>query len=282
MPEQTAPEPVRAEIFAEAEAVEFGKQDRAKAADSYRRLAESGSTQVRVEALMRLGRLLRREGRWAGGTQKAYCFTRKVQCHPRGRNAGRPRRAGGALLGACGEWRRACGAAGGSRLVGGVDCRQVENHEGDAGNLPERTGKSWHPKRVALPADWDERMTLAAAAWWAFEQEPASGRAALRIDGQAVSVSWERQGSAWRARLIGPSMWRALWTNLERDTSTVLRVADAGGACPFHGTAPTRGQAAFRSAETSGTPVELNRRTCKNPVQDLLRHHSPGPRDGGC
>ena len=61
VPTQTTPEPVRAEIFAEAEAVEFGNNDPAKAEDAYRRLAESGSAQIRAESLMRLGRLRRRE-----------------------------------------------------------------------------------------------------------------------------------------------------------------------------------------------------------------------------
>src|SRR5260370_38000404 len=64
-PVQMATSPVPSEIFAEAETLEFGKRDRAKAADAYARLAQSGSPPVRAEAVWRLARVLRRNGRGA-------------------------------------------------------------------------------------------------------------------------------------------------------------------------------------------------------------------------
>src|SRR5207245_2691273 len=59
-PAQTGSASIPAGVFAEAEALEFGTRDRAKAADAYARLAGSDSLQVRAEALVRLGRVLRR------------------------------------------------------------------------------------------------------------------------------------------------------------------------------------------------------------------------------
>ena len=60
VPAQIAPSPVRAEVFAQAEALEFATKDSAKAAEAYARLAESGSAAVRAESLVRRGRVLRR------------------------------------------------------------------------------------------------------------------------------------------------------------------------------------------------------------------------------
>lgn len=69
VPAQAAVPPIRADLFAEAEALEFGKQDGGKAAEAYRRLAEAGSAQVRAEALMRLGRMLRHQRKWPDALQ---------------------------------------------------------------------------------------------------------------------------------------------------------------------------------------------------------------------
>ncbi len=119
--------------------------------------------------------------------------------------------------------------------------------------------QAWAPD-VALPARWEERMALAAAAEWAFGEQAASGRAGLLIDGHVVSVSWRREGGAWKARLAGPSSWRALWGKLERDAGVVLRLADAEGrvihghGAPRGSNATARGQAAFRPAAATGLP----------------------------
>jgi len=111
---------------------------------------------------------------------------------------------------------------------------------------------------LQLPKDWEERMNLAAAARWAFEQQTMSGRAARIVDGnsaQVVSVSWERKGGSWKARLIGPSSWQVLWSRLERDNSVLLRVTDAEGNV-IHGGA-THGQTSSRVAAASGLPWNL-------------------------
>src|SRR5262249_4757339 len=73
--------------------------------------------------------------------------------------------------------------------------------------------KAAYPE-LTLPADWEERMSLAAGARFVFEQQADSGRAVQMIQGQVISATWERQGDTWKARLIGPSTWQALWTKL--------------------------------------------------------------------
>jgi signal transduction histidine kinase len=94
-------------------------------------------------------------------------------------------------------------------------------------------------------------MALAAVAEWASREPGASGRAGRLIDGQVISVSWERRGGAWKARLTGS--WRALWKKLERDAGVLLRVADAEGRV-VHGNGAARGPAAFRAAAMTGLP----------------------------
>jgi signal transduction histidine kinase len=252
-PAQTESTPVRAEIFAEAESLEFAKQDRTQAADAYARLAESDSVQVRAEALVRLGRVLRREKKWQQAL-KAYASLEKL---------------GAALVAGmpAGLVARAARCSALEESGDGVGARRESSVL-----WAELTAGKWSilkptletylkelepllPERL-LPAGWEERMALAQAAEWAFGQQSANGRAGFPIDGKVVSISWERQSGAWRARLVGPSSWQALWTKLERDAGIVLRVVDAEGRV-IHANRPPGGQAAFRAAAMTGLPWSL-------------------------
>jgi signal transduction histidine kinase len=242
-----------AEIFAEPEALEFGRHDRAGAAAAYRRLADSPDAQIRVEALMRLGRVLRRDAKWVQALQ-AYTSLEKYGA---ARVAGMPaslvaRAARASALAESGDAaaaRREAAAVWADLTAGTwrVAKATLETYLGELKPLaPDAT----------LPADWDERTARAAAGEWAFEQHAASGRSALSIDGQVVSVSWERHAGAWKARLNGPAVWRALWPSLERETGTVLRVSDVEGHV-LHGGAATHGPAAYRGAEMTGLPWNI-------------------------
>jgi signal transduction histidine kinase len=252
-PPQTASSPVPSEIFAEAEALEFGKQDRAKAADAYARLAASGSPQVRAEALVRLARVLRRDGKWAAAL-KAYAsletfgattvagmpaglVARAARCSTLNESGDRA----GAHREAAALW---------SELTAGkwkVTKPTLETY------LKEL--KSLAPE-VALPLDWDQRMALSEAAEWALMQKSDSGRTGFLVEGQAVSAIWERHGSIEKVRLAGPSSWETLWRKLERDMGIDLRVSDAEGHL-LHGNGSRRGQAAFRAAAMTGLPWSL-------------------------
>ncbi len=259
-PAQPASTAVPAEIFAEAEALEFGRQDRGKAADAYVRLAEAGSAQARAEALVRLGRVLRRDGKWAGALQ-AYGSLEKlgatlVAGMPAGLVACAARCSVLAERGDHAKARQEAAALWMDLTAGKwtVTKETLETYLNELQTLaPE----------VALPAGWDERVAMANAAQWSFGQQAAGGRAGLLMDGQPVSVSWETQGSAWKARLTGPSTWRALWSKLERDTGIVLRVADAEGHV-LHGNGAPRGPAAFRAAAMTGLPWNLTASSVAN------------------
>ncbi|MDP2998688.1 MAG: hypothetical protein Q8N47_14470 [Bryobacterales bacterium] len=222
-PVEAAAAPFRTEIFAEAETMEFGRQEPAKAADAYARLTESGNAQVRAEALVRLGRVRRRQRKWAEAL-KAYAALEKSGAIP---VAGMPanlvaRAARCSVLEEIGDrsgtQREA--AAVWTQLTAGewkVTKGALETY------LKEL--RAWAPE-VVLPTGWEDRMALAAVAQWAYGEEAASGRAGRLIDGQVVSVSWERSGDVWKARLAGPSSWRALWEKLELDAGVVLRMTD--------------------------------------------------------
>lgn len=250
VPAQTGLEPVHAENFAEAEILEFGKQDRSKAADMYRRLAESGNAQARAEAWMRLGRLLRREGKWAEALHAYASLEQFSGTEVAGMPANLVARAARcSVLAERGDQQeaRASASALWTELTAGkwnLTRPTLETYLNDLRALAPQ---------LVLPADWDERMTMAAAAQWAFEQKPAGGRAALLLDEQPASVSWEREGSTWKARLTSPSTWKSLWANLERETATVLRVADTDGHI-FYGSGTAPGRGAFRAAEMTRLP----------------------------
>lgn len=252
-PAQTEPPPLGAEIFADAESLEFGKQDRDKAAHAYARLAESAGMQVRAEALVRLGRVLRHERKWPEAL-KAYASLEKLG---ESTVAGMP-----------------------AALVARAARCSVLHESGDGAGARRETATLWKDlttgkwnitkailetylqelkalvPALTLPADWEERMALAHAAEWAFGRQTAKGRAGFPSNGQVVSVSWEKQSDAWRARLVGWSSWQALWIRLERGAGIVLRVVDADGRV-IHATGLPGGQAAFRAAAMTGIPWNL-------------------------
>jgi signal transduction histidine kinase len=262
VPAQTAPRPVRAEIFAEAEALEFSSQNRSRAADAYRRLAESSEAQLRTEALMRLARVLRRERKWSEALRAYASLEEFDAAHVAGMPASLvARTARCSTLAESGDQaaaRREASAVWADLTAGrwSITKATLETYLNELRALAPD---------VALPADWDDRMALAAAAQWAFEQQAASGRGALAISRHAVSVSWEREAGAWKARFTAPGTWRALWADLEHGTNTVLRVLDAEG-CLIHGSGPARGQTVYRAAQVTGLPWSVSATEAANAV----------------
>lgn len=252
-PAQTGAIPVQAEIFEEAESLEFRNQERTKAADAYRRLAESGNVEIRAGALVRLGRVLRRERKWQEALEAYASLERLGARFVAGMPAGLVARAARySALDESGDGagaRREAAALWAELTAGGwnVTKATLETYLQELkGFMPE----------LSFPPAWEERIALAHAAEWAFGQQVSNGRAGLAIDGKAVSVSWERQSGDWTARLVEPASWHALWTRLEQDASVVLRVVDTEGRV-IHASGPAGGQAAFRAAAMTGLPWSL-------------------------
>src|SRR5688572_16520886 len=177
-PAQPEPAPARTEIFAEAESLEFGKQDRAKAADAYARLAESDTVQVRAEALVRLGRVLRREKKWPEAL-KAYASLEKLGTS---RVAGMP--AGLVARAArCSTLHESGDEAGARREAAALWADLTAGKWNITKAILETYLKELEglAPGLSLPAGWEERMVLAEAAEWAFGQQSANGRAGLPI-----------------------------------------------------------------------------------------------------
>jgi signal transduction histidine kinase len=252
-PVPTARTQVRPEIFAEAEALEFAGPHRAKAAEAYARLAESANAQVRAEALVRLGRVLRRERRWTEAL-KAYASLERSGAIP---VAGMP-----ASLVARAARCSVLDESGNTADAGREALALWTDLTAGKWKLDKATLETYSQELHALspkllpPAGWQEQMVLAQAAEWAFAQPGASGRAGLLIDQQVASVSWESESGVRRAKLVGPSTWQALWSKLERDTGIQLRVTGADGRVVFGHGSP-RGQAVFRAAAMTGLPWSL-------------------------
>ena len=252
-PSQIQSGPVPPEVFAEAESLEFEKQDGNKAAEAYARLAESGNPQIRAEALVRLGRVLRRQKKLPQALN-AYASLEKL----------------GPVLVAGMPANLVARAARASTLREGGDRSSAKRET--AALWTDLTNGQWHLTKATLetylqeskaslpellpPKDWNERLWLSRAAEWAFAQPAASGRAGLVIEGQTVSIVWERQGPVWRARLTGPSSWQALWARLESESGIVLRIVDAEGRV-IRQSDSAQGRAASRAAAVTGLPWSL-------------------------
>jgi signal transduction histidine kinase len=244
---------VRGDIFAEAEGFEFTDRDRTRATAVYERLAQSGDARVRAETLVRLGRALRRERKWAEAL-KAYASLETLDVEVvAGMPAGLVAREG-----RCSVLAESGDSAGARReatvlwteLTSGkwkVTRATLETYLAELEPLASD---------VSLPADWEERMALAEAAEWAFAQPGVSGREGVLIGGQVVSVSWERHGGAWRAQLGAPSSWETIWSKLELDNGIALHIVDTEGRA-IHGDVPGLRERAFRHATMSGLPWSL-------------------------
>jgi signal transduction histidine kinase len=249
-------------VFADAEALEFGKQDTGKAAEAYARMVETADPHVRAEALVRLGRTLRHARKWREALN-AYGSLERMGATP---VAGMPAELV-ARAARCSTHKESGDGAGARRearalwteLTGGKWSIAKATLETYITEL-----KALDPELV-LPAGWEERMALSQAAEWAFGQQASKGRAGLLLDGQVASVSWERQGGAWRARLVGPTTWRAVWSRLESDSGIVLRLLDAEGRV-IHANGSPGGQAAFRAAAVTGLPWNLTAAAAANEV----------------
>jgi signal transduction histidine kinase len=260
-PMQSASPLAAPEIFADAEVLEFVTHDGARAANVYARLTKSGSEQVRAGAWLRLARVLRHEHRWADALDAYASLERLGTATAVGMPASLVARAA-----RCSTLKESGDALGAQRetaalwtdLTGGrwiITRAILESYLKELKVLAPR---------VSLPADWEERMAMAEAAEWAFAQPAATGRAGLVMGGRTVSVSWERQGGTWRSQLTAPSTWQALWSKLERDTGTSLRVVDAEGRIIHSGPAGSPG--VFRSAAITGLPWSLTASSLANAV----------------
>lgn len=253
IPTEPAPAAPLPESFTEAEAIEYSAHDPARVVDAYVRLAYNGPPRLRAEALVRMARVLRHQKRWSDAIL-AYGSLLKLGDLP---VAGIP-----AGLIAAAARCTVLGEMGDSKAARRESATLFADLTAGRWNLTKATLETYLGELkplstdLSLPADWDERVALAEAAHWGFAQPAAAGLAGLLIDGQPVSISWEKQGGAWKGRLTGPSSWRALWVRLEQEGGTALEVSDSEGRIA-HGKPLSGAPSAFRAAAATGLPWNL-------------------------
>jgi len=264
------------DVFREAEALEFGRRDLEKAEKTYRRLAGSKSVQVRAGALVRLGRVLRRQRRWAEAL-KAYDELGKLGALSL---AGMPASLV-ARAARCSvfeesvqqqalqrEARALWADLTGGRLL--VSRPTLDTYSDELlrwiGTLP-------------APPDWNERLAVAeatATAWRAWRDDETGSTGGRRfdlMDGSPVWVCWSGRDGVWQARLAGPTFWQRLWAGLGRDSGATVRLTGEHGEV-FFGTSPPKGPIAFRAATMTGLPWNLT----VAPEGDWVRSAASGAR----
>ncbi|HXS97836.1 MAG TPA: ATP-binding protein [Candidatus Limnocylindrales bacterium] len=253
VPTEPASAPALPDAIAKAEAFEYSAHDLGRAAETYMRLAENGPPRLRAEALVRLARVLRRQKRWSDALQTYGSLQKLGDVPVAGIPAGLIAAAGRcAVLGEMADYEAA------RRESAALFAHLTEGRW----NLTKAVLETYLDELKALspdlplPADWNERMALAEAAHWAFAQPASTGIEGLLMDGQPVSISWERHGGAWKARLTGPSSWRALWTRLERESGAALEVTDSAGQV-VHGKPLAGTLSVIRTAALTGLPWSL-------------------------
>ncbi len=243
-----------AAIFAAAEALEFGAKASTDAASAYLGMAESGNPAVRAEALVRAGRVLRREHRW----REAFATYRKLEGMANVTVAGMPsalvaRAARCSVLeesGAAAELAREAGLLWNDLLAGRFPVTRsiLETYLDEI--------RRWAPD-AAMPGDWRERflMAQAAEAVWR-DSRAAKGKKLLLIEGQPVAVVWSTSDEEWRASISGPRYWSRLRGEVQTRFGVAVRATDDQGA-PLTGEGIPTGRGVFRAAALTGLPMNI-------------------------
>jgi signal transduction histidine kinase len=202
-----APEPPP-DTFAEGEALEFRKRDHAEAIRKFSQLAGSRDRSVRAGALLRLARNLKATGRFedalAAYEQLAALDSVPVAGAPAALTA---RYARCKLLEETGRLQELRSEA--QKLAGDLHAARWRL-SGPVYWLYAADADAWTGRPPApLEPETFARAAEAFAAKW--ERLDDSGRELLRIDGQPVTVVWQRSGASGRALLAVPSFVDRNW-----------------------------------------------------------------------
>lgn len=250
--------------FAEAEAIEFGRQDLPVALQRYAGLAAAREPGVRAGALLREARVLRKLGR---GREALEANRRLAEIRGVGLN-GMPvdllaRRNRCVILAGLPHLKELAAEAGGIRddLLAGQWALDQASYEHVAQQLVRWLGAAVAPR--------PEQTALADAAAWLYRrwasaptgEFPSGGAHAL----PAVLVVWHASGDTVRALLAGPAfVERRLLAKASSAVRPIRLEADAKG--------PPDGIRVHRSAAESGLPWRLALAPDPDePLQDPVR-----------
>jgi signal transduction histidine kinase len=175
-------------VFAEAEAIEFGGNQFTRAAEQYRKLSRNGDPRIRAEALLRLGRVLRKS-RDLDGAMEAYGFLARMGDVPAG---GLPAE----LVGLDGQrlTKSALGDRGGEQFLAAQIAQSI-----DSGRwLLSRGAAEFYRDSVSHPPKpecW--LLAEALARLWQAEWNGRPAASSLRVfdvEGRPVLALWRSNG----------------------------------------------------------------------------------------
>jgi signal transduction histidine kinase len=218
-------------LFSAGEVLEFRERDSAGAAAVFRNLSQSPNPEVRAGALVRLGRNLRKLGRYT----EALDVYRRLELAPNVVIEGTP--AGLLALSA------RCSVL---ESLGRRDALRKEALVMDAGlrtcrwSLP---GAVWdfHREQASRWAGTDaltlrerQALALSRAAEWACQLWPhpldPKGRRILRVDDGPALISWMEAPAGLAAVLAGPERLEWIWKQAYLEKSVHAALVDADGS----------------------------------------------------
>jgi signal transduction histidine kinase len=217
--------------FAAGEVLEFRGRDAAGAAEIFRKLSQSPDPEVRAGALLRLGRNLRKLGRY-GEALEAY---RSLESAHNVVIEGTP--AGLLALHA------RCSVL---ESLGRRDALRKEALAMDAGlrngrwPLPgavwdfyRQEASRWAPTDALTPRE-QQALALSRAAEWASQLWPRpldpKGRRILKVDNGPALISWSEGPGGLAAVLAGPGRLASIWKRAYRETNVHAALVDTDGS----------------------------------------------------
>ncbi len=220
-------------VFEAGEALEFRKRDYAGAIAAFRALARSNDPRIRVEALLRLGRNLRKNGQ-AEEALGVYEEIAKLGSIPVGGDPAEllARQARCELLKELDrlpELQREAGSLDADLQSGRWQLDRISYE------YYSREMRRWLTEEPAAPADRQADLALAAAVEFLWEQWQqsgrvegnASGRRSLWVQGRSILLLWDGSPEKLVVLAAGPRFLESQWGHIWRDLGVTVSLTDS-------------------------------------------------------
>jgi signal transduction histidine kinase len=244
------------EVFASGERLEFETRDPAGAVATYQLLAKAKQEEVRAGALLRLGRVLRKSGRYREALAAYGELARVKDVEIEGMPAELV-----ALDARCGVFdamaRPSETRHEALRMDAGLRGRRWPM-SGAAFEFLRAEAQRWVQPPPLTPQERDALALSGAAEWvdqlWPRPIEPSGRRLASTAQGP-VLVSWRTDSAGLAAVLAGPERVASMWAKAQTDGALRTALVDASGK-PVLGVVAA-GQRAVRSPAAPGMAAAL-------------------------
>jgi signal transduction histidine kinase len=257
-PAMPAGEPERSAPFAEGENMEYRRKDPVAAAEIYRVMAKSPDPDVRAGALLRLGRNLRKTGRYQEALQVYDKLGRlgsvRLLGLPSELVAHEARCSVLESIGRCEELRQEASLMHSALFSGRWSLLRP------AWEFYVEEARRWSGARPVTEDEQNSLVLSYAAAWtyghWLAELE-SSGRQILRIDERPVLISWTASSDTLTAVLADPGYLDSMWSEALRGRRVKGGLVDEGGR-RMMGSFDGKAQQAIRTSVATGLPWTLH------------------------